>query len=64
MPKPAVYGTRPHALTLHIHIPITLLVPYTPGFAQNSYGMTLLGLHLLSLSCIEALSAESDDASY
>ena len=28
MPKPAVYGTRPHALTLLIHIPITLLVLY------------------------------------
>ena len=26
--KPAVYGTRPHALALHIHTPITLLVPY------------------------------------
>ena len=26
--KPGVYGTRPHALTLHIHIPITVLVLY------------------------------------
>ena len=44
MPKPRAYGTRPHALTFHIHSPITLLVLDSVPHLRDQYHISIRGI--------------------